>query len=125
VNVSLRSATPEKGGLFNAVILAVIPLGNVLLQPKGDVHEGQLSLWVAVRNQEGAITQAAKQVFPLKVPNDNLLSAQGQSVGYTFGLRLREGEYRVAVAVRDDLGQIDSTASGSVRIGPGAAEAGK
>jgi VWFA-related protein len=125
VSVSLRSAAPEKAGIFNAVILAVIPLGNVLLQPKGDVHEGQLSLWVAVRNQEGTITQAAKQVFPLRVPNDRLLLAQGQSVGYTFALRLREGAYQVAVAVRDDIGQIDSTASGSIRIGSGEAAAGK
>lgn len=123
VSVSLRSATREKDAIFNAVILAIVPLGNVLLQPKGDVHEGQLSLWVALRNQEGTITQADKQIFPIKVPNDRLLSAQGQSVGYTFGLKLREGEYRVAVAVRDDLGQIDSTASGSVQVG--APEAGK
>lgn len=126
VSVSLRSATPEKDGVFSAVVLAIIPLGNVLLQPKGDVHEGQLSLWIAVRNREGSITQGAKQVFPLRVPNDRLLSAQGQSVGYTFQLRLREGEYRVAVAVRDDVGQIDSTAFGAIQIGAlQPAEAGK
>jgi VWFA-related protein len=125
VSVSLRSASREKDDVYTSVILAVIPLGNVLLQPKGDVHEGQLSLWVALQNREGTITQAAKQIFPLKVPNDRLLSAQGQSVGYTFGLKLREGEYRVAVAVRDDIGQIDSTAVGSIQVGPGPAEAGR
>lgn len=125
VSVSLRSASREKDEVFTSVILVVIPLGNVLLQPKGDVHEGQLSLWVALQSQDGTITQAARQIFPLKVPNDRLLSAQGQSVGYTFGLKLREGEYRVAVAVRDDIGQIDSTALGSIQVGQGSAEAGK
>lgn len=125
VSVSLRSASREKDEVYTSVILVVIPLGNVLLQPEGDMHEGQLSLWVALQSQDGTITQAARQIFPLKVPNDRLLSAQGQSVGYTFGLKLREGEYRVAVAVRDDIGQIDSTALGSIQVGQGSAEAGK
>ncbi len=124
VVVSLRGAKLEKGDIYNAEMLAIVPLGSVLLQPKGDLHEGQLSMWVAVQDSEGRISRAQKQLFPVRVPNERLLSAQGQSMGCTFQLRLRQGEYRVAAAVRDDVGQIDSTAVGVIQVGPGVAPAG-
>lgn len=124
VVVNLRGAKVEKGDVYNAEMLAIVPLGSVLLQPKGDLHEGQLSMWVAVQDSEGRITRAPKQLFPVRVPNERLLSAQGQSMGCTFQLRLRQGEYRVAAAVRDDVGQIDSTAVGVIQVGPGAVPAG-
>lgn len=116
VTLSLRSAKPERGDIFNAEILAIVPLGGVLLHPKGDAHEGQLSMWVALQGEDGRITQAPKQLFPIRMPNSRLLSAQGQSMGCTFQLRVHQGDYRIAVAVRDDLGQIESTALGQVRV---------
>lgn len=124
VAVSLRGAKLEKGDVYNAEMLAIVPLGNVLLQPKGDLHEGQLSMWVAVQDSDGRVTRAPKQLFPIRVPNDRLLSAQGQSMGCAFQLRLRQGDYRIAAAVRDDIGQIDSTAVGAIRVGPGVTPAG-
>lgn len=116
VSITLRGAKPERGDVFNAEVLAIVPLGGVLLQPRGDVHEGQLSVWVAVQGEDGRITQAPRQLFPIRLPNSRLLSAQGQSMGCMFQLRLRQGEYRIAAAVRDDYGQIESTALGQVRV---------
>ncbi|HPC82303.1 MAG TPA: VWA domain-containing protein [Thermoanaerobaculaceae bacterium] len=120
VAVTLRGSRLEKGDLYIAEMLAIVPLGNVLLKPSGDLHEGQLSMWVAVQDAEGRISRMARQLFPVRVPNERLLSAQGQSMGCTFQLRLRQGAYRVAVAVRDDVGLIDSTAVGSIEVGPAA-----
>lgn len=124
VAVSLRGAKLEKGDVLNADMLAIVPLGGVLLRPRGDLHEGQLSIWVAVQDAEGRITRAPRQLFPVRVPNDRLLSAQGQSMGCAFQLRLRQGRYRVAAAVRDDIGDIDSTAVAVIDVSAGPAGAG-
>lgn len=124
VAVNLRGTKVDKGDVYTAEMLAIVPLGGVVLQPKGDLHEGQLSMWVAVQDAEGRITRAPRQLFPVRVPNDRLLSAQGQSIGCAFQLRLRQGRYRVAAAVRDDIGQVDSTAVGVIEVGGSSVPAG-
>lgn len=121
ISVVLRSATPEKDGVFSAVVLAVVPIGNVMLEQKGGAHAGQLALWLAVRHPDGSITQSGRQLFPLRIPGEGLAAARQQSAGYTFQVRLKEGEYPVAVAVRDDLAQIDSTAAATIQIGAASA----
>ena len=46
---------------------------------------------------------------PIHIPNEKLVEALGGVAGYRMVLLLRPEEHLVAVAVRDELGQVDST----------------
>lgn len=46
--------------------------------------------------------------MPIRVPNDQLLIALGQTAAYKTTLLLRPDAHTVAVSLRDELGNTDS-----------------
>lgn len=120
LGLTVRSMAKDKGSDYSVVLLTVIPLGNVILAPKGEAHEASLALWLAARDANGKVIQSTRQTLPLQVPNSALASAQGQSAGYTFKLSLPPGPTRAAVTVVDQLGHVQSTVATDLVVGEGA-----
>jgi hypothetical protein len=54
-----------------------------------------------------------KRTFPVRIPNDQLQSALGQLGSFTFQMLVKKGPQQVAVTLRDELSQTDSTAVAS------------
>ncbi|MDH3255177.1 MAG: VWA domain-containing protein, partial [Acidobacteriota bacterium] len=50
---------------FNLPILVRVPLSQITLLPSGDSHEGRLRIYVAVKDEEGAISDVHEQVYPV------------------------------------------------------------
>jgi hypothetical protein len=78
--------------------------------PREQVHEGSVSLWVATKDAGDRVSAPAKQTFPVRLPNDQLQAALGQVGSFSFRMLVRGGPQKVAVTLRDELGQTDSTA---------------
>jgi VWFA-related protein len=107
------AVTPEekqKGDTFAVKVLITVPLGNLVFLPRQATHEGSVSLWLATRDAEDRLSTPAKQTFPVRIPNEELQTALGQTGSFSFRMIVRKGPQRVAVTLRDELGQIDSTA---------------
>jgi VWFA-related protein len=107
------AVTPEgkqKGDTFAVKVLITVPLGNLVFVPRQATHEGSVSLWLATRDAEDRLSTPAKQTFPVRIPNEQLQTALGQAGSFSFRMIVRKGPQRVAVTLRDELGQIDSTA---------------
>jgi hypothetical protein len=96
-----------------------------VLVPQERFHEGRLTLFVATRDDRGRISVLRRVAAPVRVGNDKLLTAPGQSFDYRLELPLRPGERTVAVGVRDEIGHLDSTASAAIGDRPAPAAAGK
>jgi VWFA-related protein len=122
--ISVKPEGEGKGNTYAMTVLVSIPLDKLLLQPQGEVHEGSVSLWLASLGPDNRVLQAKKQVFPIRIPNEKLLTAVGRFAGYTFRLNLRKGLNRFAVSVRDDLGETESTLTASFPVGDNTAEPG-
>jgi VWFA-related protein len=122
IELSVRSMTAAKGHDFSVVLLTMIPLGNVILSPAGEVHEGKLALWLAARDVTGRVIQSGRQALPLRVPNASIASAQGQTAGFTFTMNLPAGSTRAAVTVVDQTGHARSTVPLTFVVGPSAPE---
>ncbi len=107
------AVTPEekqKGDTFAVKVLITVPLGNLVFLPRQATHEGSVSLWLATRDAEDRLSTPAKQTFPVHIPNEELQTALGQTGSFSFRMIVRKGPQRIAVTLRDELGQIDSTA---------------
>jgi VWFA-related protein len=115
--ISVRPEGQAKGNLYAVTVLVTIPLEKLMLQPHGDGHEASVSLWFASLDSDNRVNQAKKQVFPVHIPNDKLLTALGQAAGYTFHLTLHKGQHRVAVSLRDDFGETESTLTTTFGVG--------
>jgi VWFA-related protein len=114
------SVTPEdaqKGDTVAVKVLITIPLGNLVFLPKQESHEGSVSIWLATRDPEDRLSTPVKKSFPVRIPNAQLQTALGQTGSFTFRMIVRKGPQRVAVTMRDELGQIDSTALATFTAG--------
>jgi len=107
------SVTPEekqKGDTYAVKVLITVPLRNLAFVPRQDAHEGSVSLWLTTKDAEDRLSTPAKQTFPVRIPNNQLQTALGQSGSFSFRMIVRKGPQRVAVTLRDELAQVDSTA---------------
>jgi VWFA-related protein len=92
-------------------MLVKFPLAHLLLLPSGDFHEGKVSIWVSASDPDGRISPVREVTVPIRVPNDQLLTVLGQNGAYKMPLVLHTGEHRIAVAVRDEIGHVESAVS--------------
>jgi len=115
-----RETKNEKGQL-QVEVLVKFPIARLVLLPQGNVHEGRVSVWVSARDQHGRNSPVQEIAIPIRVPNDQLLTALGQTAAYKMPLLLRPEEHRIAVAMRDELGNVDSAVTASFKPGQTAA----
>jgi len=127
LGIQLEVGKAERGGKdggkdegskgYLVPLLVKVPLGKLVLLPQQDEHLGRVSIFVAVRDGKGRLSDPQKIDLPVRIPNDKLLEALSQSAGWATRLRLRPGEQKIAVGVRDELGAIASTVNLNVDVG--------
>ncbi len=123
IAVETLEQQPEKDGLFTVPLVVKIPLGKLVLVPGPREHQAKVSLFVAVRDEQGRTSQVQQHLCPIHIANDELLTALGRLGGCGVRLLMRSGEQRIAVSVRDDLAAIESTARLDVQVGTQTASA--
>ncbi len=112
VELELVRETKDKKGQMQVEMLVKFPLAKLVLLPQGAYHEGKVSVFVSARDRKGRSSPVQEIAIPIRVPNDQILTALGQTAGYKMPLLLRPEEHRIAVAVRDELGNVDSAVTG-------------
>ncbi len=110
VTLELGKEKPNAKGQLEVEVLVKFPLANLVLVPQDQFHEGRLSLFIGVRDSHGRNSDITEVDVPIRVPNDQLLTALGQIGGWKTTLLLRPEPHTVAVALRDRIGNVDSTA---------------
>lgn len=102
-----------------AVELALhFPLGKLVLLPRGEVHEGRLSIYMAASDADGRRSPITRQDLPLRIPNDRLLAALGQSAVWQTSITLRNAPHDLVIGLRDEIGGTAATVR--TRIDPSA-----
>jgi VWFA-related protein len=110
VSVELGKETTNAKGQIEVEVLVKFPLANLVLVPQDQFHEGHLSLFIGARDSHGRSSDITEVDVPIRVPNDQLLTALGQIGAWKTTMLLRPEPHTVAVAVRDRIGNVDSTA---------------
>ena len=122
VVVGFGEERKDEEGRYLVPIMVKFPLSSLLLLPQEKFHEGRVSIYVGARDQNGGLSPVQKMPAPIRIPNDKLLTALGQVAGFRLTLLLSPGEHAVAVGVRDELANVESTTS--VSHTPGISDAG-
>jgi VWFA-related protein len=110
VSVELGKEKTNAKGQIEVEVLVKFPLANLVLVPQDQFHEGHLSLFIGARDSHGRSSDITEVDVPIRVPNDQLLTALGQIGAWKTTMLLRPEPHTVAVAVRDRIGNVDSTA---------------
>jgi VWFA-related protein len=120
LNVRIELGDGQKEGKKNQYVLPVlvkVPLSKLALVPQQHEHRGKLSIYVAVRDDQGRTSEPQHFELPVDVPNEQLLNAMSRDVGYGVNLLVRGGESKLAVGVRDEIGAVVSTVNLNVSVG--------
>jgi VWFA-related protein len=118
-------AQPEKKaekGTYIVPLRIQVPLGKLVLVPGETVHQAQISMFVAARDSQGRTSAVVKHQCPIRIPNAEVLVALGRSATCGLQLQMRAGEQVVAVALRDELAAVESTARLALTV-PGIGQA--
>jgi VWFA-related protein len=111
---SMKNAPPGASASGLEVDLEVhFPLGAVVLLPGERFHEGKVRIWVATQDTEGRRSPLTRAELPIRVPNQELLTAQGRTAAWRTKLRLRAVPHVIAIGLDDPLGATLSTTRAS------------
>src|SRR5262249_41912670 len=117
VSLSVEGETRDKKGQCLVTLLVKLPMGKLVLLPHGDAHEGRMRIFVGAKDTEGRVSAINEVAVPIRVPNSQILTVLGQNAATRVPLLLRPGEHRLAVWVRDELGNADSTVTSTYTAG--------
>jgi VWFA-related protein len=117
IEVVIGTPVAQKDRTFAVPLMIAVPVGKLVLLTEGDTHRGAISIFLAAKDLDDRITPPIKRKFALSVPNDKLTTALGQVANYTFMVVMTRGPQTVAVSVRDDLAQAESTVTARFTVG--------
>lgn len=107
VAVEFLAEKKEKDN-YMVEVLVKFPLAKLVLLPKERFHEGRVTLFIGARDGRGRTSPIQEIAVPIRVPNDQLLTALGQTAAFKTNLLLRPEAHTVGVSIRDELGNADS-----------------
>ena len=94
-----------------------VPLSKTTLIPASETYQGRLRFSIAVIDEDGRMSPVEQTPVPISVPGEQIEIARTQYYVYTAELRMRRGQQKVAVGVRDELGSESSYTRRPVQIG--------
>lgn len=100
-------------------VLVRVPISQLVLVPHENEHVARVTIVVALRDAQGRLSEPQRVEVPISIPNDKLLEAMGQEIGHGLNLRVRKGDAKLAVGVRDELSAVESTLNLNVSVGQG------
>lgn len=117
INVANGEVTPREDGTYLVPVIITVPIGQLVLIPSEDEHEGRISIMLTVRDQKGDLSAPQRREYPVPIRNADLTAALNQNAGFTLRLAVRPGRQRIAVGVRDEIARVESVATLEVEVG--------
>ncbi len=97
-----QQASDEEG--YVAVQIAVrIPVASIVLLPRGESHEGLLTLYFAAVDERGRRSPQQEMPLQLRIPEESLELARADTVARVIEATMRPGPHKLVVGVRDEL----------------------
>ncbi len=118
VTVEPGERQPAEDGNYFVKLLVTLDVGQLALVPEEDLLKGNVSLFVAVRDEKGRASAVRRIVCPIQIPRADGAEGASGTAGCGVRLLMRPGRQRVAVSVLDETAAVHSTTSLKVDIGP-------
>jgi VWFA-related protein len=103
--VKLDRPIPQED-LFRVPVEIQIPMESLTLLPQGERYMGGFSIYVAVANKDGDMSDVARKSHQISVPNSDYAKIKGKYYTYSVELLMEPGPNRVSVGVVDDVSNV-------------------
>ncbi len=124
LGIQLLPEEPVQVGKTHKVkVMVQIPFKSVQMLSDEGKYKASLSVLVVVRDNKGGFSKPRRFDLPVEIPNAQILAARQQAAVYPLELVLKKGDRRVAVGVRDHIGQTASVLKLDFDFGGGSKKA--
>ncbi|MDX1740647.1 MAG: VWA domain-containing protein, partial [Rhodothermales bacterium] len=117
LGISFEPSAIDEQGFHDVPMVIEIPIGNVVLIPREAIYRGQAQIYFAAMDFEERQSLVQTRPVTIEIPADEIDYARTQNYHYRVILKLRPGEHRIAIGVRDEIGATKSFVSRTVNIG--------
>jgi len=112
LHVVVTTGAPKADNdLFRVPLEIRIPMDGLTLLPQGESYLGGFSVYVAVANKEGDMSDVSHQSHQIRVPATDFKKTTGKYYTYAVDLLMEPGPNTISVGVVDDV----SNATGFAR----------
>ena len=107
LNVRVKINTPVPADdLFRVPVEIQIPMESLTLLPQGESHLGGFTIYVAVANKDGDMSDVAQKQQQIRVPSADMAKLKGKYYTYVLDLLMERGVNRVSIGVVDDVSNV-------------------
>jgi VWFA-related protein len=117
VTLEFGQARPRDDGFYLMPVMVRIPIGKLVLVPREQTEDAKVRLFIAAMDSGGSTSDVQQTPVPISIPKAEIATAQQKSFVYSVTLLMREGDQRVSVGVRDDIGALASFVSRGIHVG--------
>jgi VWFA-related protein len=103
IAVRTNSPVPQDDGLFSVPVEIQIPMDSLTLLPQGDIYAGGFSIYVAVANKDGDMSDVAHKTHQITVPAGEASKVKGKYYTYSLSLLMEPGLNKISIGVVDDV----------------------
>lgn len=114
IAVRTSSPVPQDDGLFRVPLEIQIPMESLTFLPQGDVHAGGFSVYVAVANSEGDMSDVSRKQHQITLTPDQMKNSKGKYYTYSVTLLMEPGLNKISVGVVDDVSNVTGFAKDQV-----------
>jgi VWFA-related protein len=117
IEIQTGRAQARDDGFYLVPLVVRVPIGKLVLVPRGTVHEARLRVFVAAMDGEGNTSEVQRLPVPIRIPAADVEAALSQYYAYSVQLVMRRGSQRAAVGVRDEIAGVSSVIYRTVEVG--------
>ncbi len=108
---------PRDDGNYLVPIVVHIPVGKLVLVPQGEKQVARVRLFFAALDSQGGISEVQEARVPIELSAAEAAQVEKRVMDYPVPLIMRAGAQKLAVGLRDELGQVSSFTVRTLRVG--------
>src|SRR5216683_5528194 len=107
LKILVKVGSPARSeDLYKVPIEVQIPMESLTLLPQGESYMGGFSVYVAVANKDGDMSDVARQTHQIRVPTADYTKIHGKHYTYSLDLLMEPGPNKISVGVVDDVSNV-------------------
>ena len=104
MKILVKVGSPARSeDLYKVPIEVQIPMESLTLLPQGESYMGGFSVYVAVANKDGDMSDVARQTHQIRVASSDFPKIKGKYYAYALDLLMEPGPNKISVGVMDEV----------------------
>jgi len=104
LKILVKVGSPARSeDLYKVPIEVQIPMESLTLLPQGESYMGGFSVYVAVANKDGDMSDVARQTHQIRVAGSDFPKIKGKYYAYALDLLMEPGPNKISVGVMDEV----------------------